>query len=150
MWADLPAQWQAYLELAWESYREGSIPIAAVICDRDLKLVRFGARDAWSGSTNLLDASPYLRWKAVKAIPPDIPWLESVIHIFQVDNQLNSDHPRVREVLARWESVYPGDVHLGRKAHQEGILKHLAEDCKEAQQVIDELALFVESGNLSQ
>jgi tRNA(adenine34) deaminase len=42
MWADLPAQRQACLELAWESYRKGSIPIAAVICDRDEIIVSSG------------------------------------------------------------------------------------------------------------
>lgn len=33
VWEDLPEPWRACVELAWESYRAGSLPIGAVVAD---------------------------------------------------------------------------------------------------------------------
>ena len=35
------------------------------ICMAGVKSVRYAAHDTWAGSTNLLDASPYLKWKKI-------------------------------------------------------------------------------------
>jgi len=42
MWETLSQPWRACLELAWESYRAGSLPIGAVVTDADGNLVSRG------------------------------------------------------------------------------------------------------------
>jgi tRNA(Arg) A34 adenosine deaminase TadA len=41
-WDDVPPLWQACFRLAWESYREGSNPIAALVADADGRIVATG------------------------------------------------------------------------------------------------------------
>jgi tRNA(Arg) A34 adenosine deaminase TadA len=193
MWAELSKPWQVCLELAWESYCESSIPIAAVItnfegeilasgrnrsrsqsistqreiiggplahaevnallgldyarvvphlltlytlvepcplcigaiCMAGVKQVQFAARDAWSGSINLLQASPYLRWKKIVGNGPENHEFETVVHMLQVVGQLEQQHPRVAEVLEAWREVNPRAVQLGRLLHQSGELEAL-------------------------
>jgi tRNA(Arg) A34 adenosine deaminase TadA len=195
VWNDLSTIWQVCLELAWESYHEGSVPIGAVLatpdggilsrgrnrssvvssiertqiiggplahaeinallgleertdeysscelytlvepcplcigalCMAGVKVVRFAARDAWSGSTDLLGASPYLRWKRIRAIPPHNAALETLVHIFQVEHQLRQANARVRQVLRAWAKEYPGDVRLGREIAAFGGLQRMLE-----------------------
>lgn len=211
MWNDLSRPWQVCLGLSWESFCEGSIPIAAVITDPDgailaqgrnraggqaaparqeiiggplahaevnallgldyasvsphdltlyttvepcplcigavcmagLKTIRYAARDAWSGSTNLLEASPYLRWKRIEAIGPEGFGLETVVHLLQVEGQLRRGHPRAAEVLAAWEQVYPRDVRLGRLLYESGELQVLQEKKQSAEQVVSRLHAFM-------
>jgi tRNA(adenine34) deaminase len=42
MWVDLAAPWQACLEEAWAAYCAGSIPIGAVVVDKDSKILSRG------------------------------------------------------------------------------------------------------------
>ncbi|MEW6404099.1 MAG: nucleoside deaminase [Chloroflexota bacterium] len=42
MWETLNEPWQAALEMAWEAYRAGTIPIGAVVADFDGKVVARG------------------------------------------------------------------------------------------------------------
>ena len=46
MWSDLTTPWQVCLALSWESYCEGSIPIAAVIVDSDQRILSQGRNRA--------------------------------------------------------------------------------------------------------
>ena len=46
MWSDLSTPWQVCLALSWESYCEGSIPIAAVIVDSDQRILAQGRNQA--------------------------------------------------------------------------------------------------------
>jgi tRNA(Arg) A34 adenosine deaminase TadA len=191
MWSELSLPWQVCLELAWESYCEASVPIAAVITDLNgeilasgrnrrnsqltstqreinggplahaevnalleldydnvvpqlltlytlvepcplcigaicmagLKKIHYAARDGWAGSINLLQASPYLRWKQIEGNGPQNHEFETIVQILQVVGQLERDHPRVAEVLEVWNRFNPSGVKLGRILHQSGELE---------------------------
>lgn len=208
MWDQLSQAWQKCLSLTWESYCEGSIPIAAILVDPSgsiissgrnrayspdsptkeyisgsplahaelntllavdwslfdrhslalyttvepcplcigavcmcgVKTIRYAARDAWSGSTNLLDASPYLKWKQIEAIPPQDPGLETIIHIFQVDDQLSRKHPRADDVLSKWSESYPENVLVGRRIFEQGDLQRLKDKDFPIHKVVNHLA----------
>lgn len=207
MWNRLPEAWRVSLSLAWESYCEGSIPIAAVvtdgqgkivsrgrnrsggapsveanqiggnqlahaelnallalderavdvracqlhtlvepcplcigaICMSGLKQVRYAARDSWSGSIDLLEASSYLRWKQIEAIPPEDTELETLIHMLQVDRQLQSGHARAREVIEKWAVRDPEGVRLGRILFESGSLARLQADGASPTEVVTAL-----------
>ena len=52
LWNTLTEPWQVCLALAWEGYRQGSLPIAAVVIDADGAVVARGRnrlRDAAYG-----------------------------------------------------------------------------------------------------
>jgi tRNA(adenine34) deaminase len=42
VWETLSEPWRACVELAWESYRAGSLPIGAVVADADGRLMSYG------------------------------------------------------------------------------------------------------------
>jgi len=211
MWDSLGKPWQTCLELAWESYCEGSVPIAAVItntegrivsqarnlsraapagrqnqivggplahaeinallaldwtkvdvyalelftlvepcplcvgaiCMAGVKTVRYAAPDAWAGSTNLLDLSPYFRWKQIGAFPPENPELETVVHILQVDHMLASGHPRTEQVVQKWNESDPENIRKGRAIHETGEIRRMASrgmTARESVERIHELA----------
>lgn len=60
LWDGLSEAWQVCLTLAWESYRQGSLPIAAVLVDAEGAVVARGRnrlRD-WDGEPNVLHHHP--------------------------------------------------------------------------------------------
>lgn len=60
LWETLTRPWQVCLELAWESYRQGSLPIAAVIVDEEGTIIARGRnrlRDN-DGKANALHCHP--------------------------------------------------------------------------------------------
>lgn len=208
MWLTLSTPWQVGLELAWESYCEGSVPIGAVItkpngeivskgrnrlagppssagnritggrlshaeinallgldyasidpyslklyttvepcplcigaiCMAGIKSVRYAARDAYSGSVNVLHASPYLRSKRIDAFGPENSDLETIVHMIQVAGQLERAHPRMARVLDAWSAVYAEDVRLGRALFESGEMKNMRNRGLPAAEVIDRLS----------
>jgi tRNA(adenine34) deaminase len=208
MWNELSEPWRSCLELAWESYREGSVPIGAIItgpdmhivargrnrragglsqaeheitkgplahaevnailaldssgpdprvcelytlvepcplcigaiCMAGIKLYHYAATDAWSGSTDLLEASRYLRWKAIRALQAGIPHLSTVVTVLQVDAWIRLNPLRLPEVLECWRGAYPTDVALGQKVHRSGELQLLATQGASAEEAIVHLA----------
>lgn len=190
MWSELAIPWQECLALSWESYCEGSVPIAAVIvtpdgeilargrnrllglvpssdreivggplahaelnalldldysaanphtltlyttvepcplcigamCMAGIKEFHFAARDSWAGSTNLLQASPYLRNKQIVADGPDDERLETIVHMLQVACEFHHRHPRFHELLEIWRSANPRNVQLGERLYRSGEL----------------------------
>ncbi len=205
MWDRLSEPWQICLTLSWESYCEGSVPIGAVVVDRQgrllsrgrnrrsvsssinhkeitgsqlahaelnallaldptrvemrtvelytvlepcplcigaicmagVKTIRYAARDNWAGSTNLLDASPYLHWKRISAIIPQDRELEMVIHMLQVVDQLRRDYSRTEEVLAKWSLDFPENVRKGRLLFESGELERMCKEDAPAEQGVN-------------
>jgi tRNA(adenine34) deaminase len=109
------------------------------ICMAGIKTFRYAARDNWAGSANLLKASPYLQWKRIKAISPQDCELETVIHMFQVVEQLRSGHSRTEEVLEKWSLAYPENVHKGRLLFESRTLEKLCSEGVSAEQVVTTL-----------
>lgn len=208
LWERLTEPWRVALGLAWQSYCEGSLPIAAVVldaagdilsqgrnesrsvprsepnqviggrlahaelnailaldlsdidphtcelltlvepcplclgavCMAGVKVIRYAARDSWAGSTNLLQASPYLRWKAIKAFPPEDGELEAVVHMLQVDAELKRGSRVNERVLAAWSTQYPAYTRLGYRLHASGIMAQMRAAGSAAGEVVARLA----------
>jgi tRNA(adenine34) deaminase len=216
MWERLREEWRICLTLAWESYCEGSVPIAAVvtesggkivsrgrnriavtsppekgqivggplahaevnallplnglgvevsscelftlvepcplcigaICMAGVKKVSYAARDTWSGSVNLLDASPYLRWKRIEAIPPEDRELETLIHMLQVDHQLSDGHPRANDVIEKWRTHYPEDVRKGQNLYESGETRRMRRSGLSALDAVNHLYPWIGAGTV--
>ena len=50
-----------------------------------IKKIMFAARDPYSGSSNLLEATPYMRHKNIKSIGPHSELFENIVTSLQVD-----------------------------------------------------------------
>jgi tRNA(adenine34) deaminase len=98
------------------------------ICIAGIKNVHYAARDTWAGSTNLLEATPYLRWKNIKAVGPQDSEFETVILMMQMDCQLRRAHPRLELVLGAWEKECPEAIGKGRMLFQAGELPVMREE----------------------
>lgn len=144
------AEINALLGVDWENVDRHSLELyttvepcplcIGAICMSGVKTIRYGARDVWSGSINLLGASPYMKWKQIRAIPPENPTLETIIHILQVDGQLSREHPRAEDVLSKWSKCYPDDVRIGRDIFSRGELLGMKERSASVEEVIEYLA----------
>ena len=151
------AEINALLALDWSSIDPYSIELfttvepcplcIGAICMSGVKKFRYAARDTWSGSTNLLDASEYFRWKRIEVIPPENPELEKIIHMLQVEGQLTHNHPRAQDVLKKWSTSYPEHVRKGRYLFESGDLARMRSDGNSAREVIDRLHELANSLN---
>jgi tRNA(adenine34) deaminase len=108
------------------------------MCIAGIKNVHYAARDTWSGSTNLLGATPYLRSKGIKAVGPQDSEFETVIQMMQVDCHLRRAHPRVELVLEAWEKD-PEAVRKGRMLFQSGELPRMREEGFSAAEVLSRI-----------
>ena len=113
------------------------------ICMAGLKKIHYAARDGWAGSINLLQSSPYLRWKQIKGNGPQNHEFETIVQILQVVGQLEHDHPRVAEVLEVWNRLNPSGVKLGRLLHQSGELQALRDQGVSVKTVVEHLYKMV-------
>jgi len=144
------AELNALLALDWEAVDPRTCEIYSLlepcplcigaICMAGVKVIRFAARDPWSGSTNLLQASPYMTWKSIRPIAPEDGQLETAVHMLHVAAEIRAAHHRVEEVLGAWAVHYPGDVALGRQLHQSEELGLLSRQGAPASRMTDRLA----------
>lgn len=81
----------------------------------DVGTLRFAARDAFGGSTNLLGTTPYLSRKQRKLVGPE-PVLAGFSVFLNVLHDLRAGLPEDDPVHAAFESDYPRAVALGREA----------------------------------
>jgi tRNA(adenine34) deaminase len=193
MWDSLSLPWQAALEMAWEAYCNGTVPIGAVIADADgnivsrgrnriqdeslsagqissnnlahaeinallslklnredarqsalyttmepcplcmgalymsdVKTLHFAARDPWSGSTNLLNATPYLSQKPVKVFAPYDAVLEDSLIALHTEYKVHQrgeqgfiEHP----FFDVFRAVLPNAIEKGIALHRSGELR---------------------------
>lgn len=194
MWDTLTTPWQHCIELAWEAYCGGSIPIGAAIydahgqllssgrnllheqptpgsqtiaghplahaevnallgldfkaiekhtcqvyttvepcplcvgaiCMAGLKTIHYASRDPWSGGTNLLNATPYMRWKQIRAHGPLERPVETAMFCLRLDFHWRSGtNPRFQHVLAAWEREVPETVYFAKRIYETGLLPEL-------------------------
>jgi tRNA(adenine34) deaminase len=213
MWDTLSEAWKLCIEMAWESYCQGSVPVGAAIFDANdqllalgrnraledpagegrqiagvtlahaelnalleldyassdqhtcrlyttvepcplcigaitmagLKEIHYASRDPWAGSVNLLHASPYMRWKSIRAFGPQEGSMEVAMFCLGVDNQIRRAHPRLDEVLAAWQREVPDGVRFGRAAHEDGMLDRLRKQGAAAQEAMTWIYDFMAS-----
>jgi tRNA(adenine34) deaminase len=110
-------------------------------------LVRYGyaARCNWAGSTELLQASGYMRSKGVKAEGPWEGVFERAVVAWQLEYNLWINAERAEQILKANEASLPESVVIARRLHQEGILQSMKREGKTAQDVFDELCRHVEN-----
>jgi tRNA(Arg) A34 adenosine deaminase TadA len=71
-WADVPGPWRRCLELAWESYREGSIPVGSVVTGPSGEVVAEGRNRAFGppGAGLAGSAVAHAEMEALSHLPP--------------------------------------------------------------------------------
>lgn len=210
MWEKLSPPWRAALEMAWEAYCSGTVPIGAVIVDADgnivsrgrnrimedtapkshicnsklahaeinallslelsyeeckqaalyttlepcplcmgalymsdVKIVHFAARDPWSGSTNLLNATPYLSQKPVKVFAPHDTVLEDSLVALHTEYKVNQrgeqdfvEHP----LFDAFYAVLPNAIEKGIALYRSGELRAKQKEGLPANEVFNWLA----------
>ncbi len=87
-----------------------------------IRQIRYAARDAYAGSTNMLGATPYLSIKQIhsdgplnRAVEDAVIGLQVLFGLQRTDLPFNSPADRV---FAAWQSVCPEGVALGRRLYQ--------------------------------
>ena len=81
----------------------------------NVRAIHYAARESFTGSIGLLDATPYLRSKAIVVYPPTDPMVEAVITAMAVEFHLRVGGPRVRELVSGSFAVHPGAVRLAER-----------------------------------
>ncbi|MBC7093673.1 nucleoside deaminase [Candidatus Bipolaricaulota bacterium] len=109
------------------------------VCMAGLKRVFFASRDPWAGSTNLLQATPYMRWKGVIAHGPQLGFLEETAFVLHFDYHARRGHPRFRDILRVWQRAMPEAVEKAQAIRHTGALETLARDGAQLDDVIAEL-----------
>lgn len=87
--------------------------------------LRFGARDGWCGSVDLLGATPYLARKPI-AVSGPWPQIEALVIVLQSEFALRQDTRRAQPLLEADRSLSPAAVALGEALHRTGELWRLA------------------------
>jgi tRNA(adenine34) deaminase len=106
------------------------------ICMAGIKEVHYASRDVWSGSTDLFEATPYLRWKQIRAIGPQSPAFEAVLQAIVVEYAIRYGFAKTETFLEAWENTAPNAVRVGRLMHASGELLHMCENGEPASAVL--------------
>jgi len=104
--------------------------------------VRYAARDAVGGSVALLQATPCMRRRLVRAVGPSNADLEALIIALFVARALERADP-ARWVIDEWRADVPHGVAVGELLHRDGTLRRLQDEGASVAQVVDRLATAV-------
>ena len=113
------------------------------ICMAGLKEIHYASRDPWAGAVNLLGATPYMRWKSIRAFSPQEGVFEDAMFCLRVDFHVRRAHPRFGEVLAAWEQAVPGSIATARAAHADEVVDDMRRAGWTAEAVFDELCEYI-------
>ncbi len=97
------------------------------ICMTGVRQIRYASRDPWSGSTNLLSASPYLRWKNIMEIGPENAVFEEIISVLQIEYMMHDYDLRPLAVMEAWETTFKQNFILARRLYETGTLALMRE-----------------------
>ena len=119
------------------------------ICMSKIKKIHYGARDPWAGSSNLLQATPYLRKKRIKAFGPDNNEFETAILSLQTDFSLRYRPERFQKVINRWMELHPEITRKAMRVYESGILPKMKDREVSSEQILFELIkVIAEDTNL--
>ncbi len=104
--------------------------------------VRYASRDAVGGSVALLQATPFMRRRPVRAVGPSNADLEALIIALFVARALELADP-ARWVIDEWRADVPHGVAVGELLYRDGTLRRLRDDGASVAQVVDCLATAV-------
>ena len=192
-WDRLSPVWRAAVEEAWAAYAAGTVPVGAVLADRDDRIVargrnriwagdrvagtlagtrlahaevnallgltgldvdaralalytttepcplcvgaivmanvreiRYASREPLAGSVTLVDATPYIRSKAIAVHPPTDARLEAAFIAIGTEFHLRGAGPRGAGLVALSREVQPAAVALGERLHAGGAFRELS------------------------
>jgi hypothetical protein len=106
----------------------------------NIKEIHYASRDPWAGSTNLLQATPSMRKKKIKAFGPKIPEFETAIMALNTDFALRHQRERFQKVLDTWMNLYPEITHMAMSVFESGILPKLKVRDFSSEQLLIELS----------
>lgn len=104
----------------------------------------YASRDNWAGSTELLQATAYMRSKKVQAIGPEGGAFETTLVAWQLEYTLSLDAKRAEPVLKASETDLPRSVAAARQMHRDGVIQKMRREGKSARDMFDALYRSVE------
>ncbi len=115
------------------------------LCTGAIRMVGIGAvhyasRDTAAGSIALLEATPFMRRRAIQVVGPHDPDLEAIIVAMHTELVLYPPMARPAWLLEVWEEAVPQGVALGRRLYATGELARLRAEGAGAALVVDHLA----------
>ena len=105
-----------------------------------LGAVHYAARDTAAGSIALLEATPFMRRRAIQVVGPQDAALEAIIVALHSELVLYPHRARPQWLLDVGEEIVPDGVALGRRLYATGDLARLRETGAPAAVVVDHLA----------
>lgn len=115
------------------------------LCTGAIRMVGIGAvhyasRDAAAGSIALLEATPFMRRRAIQVVGPPDPDLEAIIVAMHTELILYPPMARPAWLLEVWEEAVPQGVALGRRLYATGELARMGADGAPTATVVNHLA----------
>ena len=110
-----------------------------------LSAVHYASRDTAAGSIALLEATPFMRRRAIWVVGPSDPDLEAIIVALHTELILDPPMARPAWLMEAWEAVVPRGVALGRRLYATGDLARLRAAGAPAAVVVDHLAAALEA-----
>lgn len=86
----------------------------------NVREIRYAAREPYAGSIALLEATPYLRSKAIAVVPPQDRLFEGALKAIGVEFHLRVPGPRLAELVEACRIVRPDAVVSALRLHREG------------------------------
>jgi tRNA(adenine34) deaminase len=105
-----------------------------------LGAVHYASRDTAAGSIALLEATPFMRRRAIRVVGPQDAALEAIIVALHTELILDPPMARPAWLMEAWEAAVPRGVALGRRLYATGDLARLREADAPAAVVVDHLA----------
>lgn len=104
-----------------------------------IKTVHVAARDAYSGSLDILGKTPYLSKKPIRVFPPENLLLEDAIAVFHTVFTIRRGGV-YDFLLDAWRTTNPRGVNLGQELAESGLLSDWTAENRSVQQVLDALS----------
>jgi tRNA(adenine34) deaminase len=113
------------------------------ICMSKIKEIHYGARDPWGGSTNLLQATPYLRKRRIKAFGLDNIEFETAILSLQIDFSLRYMPERFQKVVDKWMGLYPEITLKAIGVYESDLFPNMMDRELSSEEILFELFKFI-------
>ena len=97
----------------------------------------FAARDPYSGSSNLLEATPYMRQRNIKSLGPHSELFENIVTSLQVDFFLRAKPSSLEKVMSAWVRELPLGVAVGKDLYRSSDILRMGESGASAEGIFD-------------
>lgn len=111
-----------------------------------IRHLEFAAIDPYSGSTNMLKKTPYLKEKQIVVSRPMQIGLEMINHILCAEFYFSKNDEHARRMIVRWRKRIPNAINIAERLFKLGIVREMKENDKPASEVINRIEGFIEGG----